>query len=38
VNDIIDELHGAKYFKKLNLQAKYYQIQLQPEDMHKMAL
>jgi len=34
---MIYELHSAKYFTKLDLRARNYQIQVQPEDVRKMA-
>ena len=37
VDYMIDELHSDKYFTKLDLRAKYYQIRVQAEDVHKMA-
>ena len=37
VEELIDELHGAKYFTKLDLRAGYHQVRVHPEDVAKTA-
>lgn len=37
VEDMLDELHGAAYFTKLDLTAGYHQVRLHPPDIYKTA-
>lgn len=35
MEELLDELHGAKFFTKLDLKSRYHQVHVHPDDVTK---
>jgi hypothetical protein len=38
INNLFDQLEGPKYFSKIDLRSRYYQLRIHLEDVHKIAV